>query len=124
MKLRRKYAGLNTHRLASNHLEAQFAIAWQQQNEVASAPGMERADTLDYILHQGDQRFPVRCSDRDRQVANSVIQWLGSPVGEDFVLSVLAGDDDETAKTAARNLGMREGRGFPVVDPTEIEIVD
>ena len=26
-KLRRKYAGLNTHRLASNHLEAQFAAA-------------------------------------------------------------------------------------------------
>lgn len=86
--LKKKYQGLNTHRLAQNPLEKRFALAWQAQNEVA-APVDGQADTLDYILHEGDQRYPKLCSERDRQVANSVIQWLGSPVGESFIRSVL-----------------------------------
>ncbi len=90
MKLTRKHRGLNIHRLRSNPKELQFALAWQTQNHNATAGGMEyRADTLDYLLHQGDQRFPTLCSDRDRIVANSVIQWLGSPVGEAFIRDVL-----------------------------------
>jgi len=92
MKLKKKHQGLNPHRLASNPLEQRFAEAWQAMNEAAAGP-MDRVDTIDYILHQGDQHFPIRCSERERAVANSVIQWLGSPVGESFIRQVLSAHD-------------------------------
>lgn len=92
MKLLPKHKGLNTARLASNPLETRFAEAWQTMNEVSKGP-MDGADTVDYILHMGDQRYPKLCSERDRDVANSIVQWLGSPVGESFVRQVLAMSD-------------------------------
>lgn len=110
-KLRRKYAGINGHRLQDNFLEAQFAAAWQRMNESAAGPE-EGADTLDYILWQGDQRFVEPCSERDRLIANTIIQWLGSPVGVGFISNVLSVLDTE-------NDGAHE-----VVDPAEIEITD
>ena len=81
---------------------------------------MNNADVLDYILHQGDQRFVPECSERDRKVANSVIQWLGSPVGREFLRSVLATEEDDVAALTSRNLGL----GMDIVDPTEIVLVD
>lgn len=83
-----RHQGLNTARLSSNPLERRFAEEWQGENERSRGP-IGGPDTLDYILHQGDQRWPMPCSVRDREVANSVIQWLGSPVGESFVRRVL-----------------------------------
>ncbi len=89
-QLEKKHQGLGMHRLKSNALEAQFALAWQGQSNPA---GLTGPDTIDYLLHTGDQTNPKRCSERDRIVANTVIQWLGSPVGQSFVRGVL---DNET----------------------------
>ena len=103
MKLLPKHKGLNPYRLASNLLETRFAEAWQTLNETASGPN-KGADTVDYILHTGEQHFPKHCSERDRKVANSIIQWLGSPVGESFVRSVLQLHDMEAEKENAKGI--------------------
>jgi hypothetical protein len=63
-----------------NPLEARFLKAWQGQNE-----GSGRL--LDYLL--GDGAKASIASDRDEKVAATVIQWLGSPVGQSFLSNVL-----------------------------------
>lgn len=80
MKLKRK--GLHIHRFRSNPKELDFAIAWDRINQSESHP------TLAYLVQspEKDQRFaPDSPSDRDWEVANTVIQWLGSPVGQVFL---------------------------------------
>jgi len=47
---------------------------------------MHRLKQNDYLLHQGDQRHVERASEQFRKVACSVVQWLGSPVGRNFLL--------------------------------------
>lgn len=83
--LKVEYHGINHHRLRQNKLETKFALAWQEIN--LNKNGGTR--TIDYILNEKDQRFVDKCSKRDLLVANTIIQWLGSPVGESFVRSVL-----------------------------------
>lgn len=73
-----KHQGLNRQRLASNPLESAFAEAWEKQ-----APS-----TLGYLLC-GQERHDHNFSQRDADVAATIIQWLGSPVGESFVRDVL-----------------------------------
>lgn len=71
--------GLSTHRFRDNPEEQLFAEAWDAHNN-SSTRGY-----LAYLLTTGDQRFPVEPTERDRQVAATVIQWLGSPVGRGFL---------------------------------------
>ena len=37
----------------------------------------------------GNGKDPVEVSDRDREVAATVIQWLGSPIGNNFLRELL-----------------------------------
>jgi len=70
--------GLHTYRFKDNAEEKLFSEAWDKQNE--------QGQTLAYLLTVGDQRGrPVEPSDRDHVVAATVIQWLGSHVGECFL---------------------------------------
>jgi hypothetical protein len=73
-----KHEGISRHRLASNPLEALYAEEWEKQ-----APG-----TLGYLLC-GQEKSQHDYSERDAQVAATIIQWLGSPVGSVFVYDVL-----------------------------------
>jgi len=66
--------GLNVNRIHSNPEEKRIAEAWNKQ------------DVLEWILG-GGVRAP-NVSERDRDVAASVIQWLGSPVGQQFLSSI------------------------------------
>lgn len=75
-----KVQGLNSHRLEYNPLENKFAETWEQQNTVGS--------TLAYIL-SGPKNVRSDISERDEVVAATVIQWLGSPVGQCFLEDVL-----------------------------------
>lgn len=68
-----KRKGLNTHRFRDNPEEKRFAEAWDEA---------QRGKTLAYLLCTGDQRFPVEATEREHEVAATVIQWLGSPVGQ------------------------------------------
>lgn len=71
-----RYRGLNTHRLASNPVERQVAELWAVQGD--------RGRTLDRILASDCP------TDHDCKIAATVIQWLGSPVGQGFVRALAA----------------------------------
>ncbi len=68
-----EYKGRNQHRLESNPLEKDFIEAWEKLNN---------GRTLELILHEEP-------TERDKEVAATIIQWLGSPVGIDFIDDVL-----------------------------------
>ena len=81
--------GLYTHRLKDNEEEQRFANAWAKWNR----------DGLTILASLLDQRprgptgvpddwrgpQPPNPSDRDHVVAATLVQWLGSPVGQSFL---------------------------------------
>lgn len=84
MKNDRYASGLHVHRLKDSKSEHVFAKAWQKLHE-------NGGKHLNYLLTcDGDPRFPATPSDRDYQVAATVVQWLGSPVGLKWVEETLA----------------------------------
>ena len=82
--------GLHQYRFKQNPMERAFAKAWEAQNNPETSLRHGRG-TLDYMLavNPNDPRDEV--TDRDREVAATVVQWLGSPVGEGFVRDVFEG---------------------------------
>jgi hypothetical protein len=70
--------GLHQHRVTIEPEEKVFALYWEDQNV--------HHKTLDYLL--GDGLKPNTPTDREREVAATVIQWLGSPVGQGFLKSL------------------------------------
>lgn len=87
-RIPKAWRGLHHHRYKDNPLEERFAAAWVKQNECSDP----RSSTLAYLLCDGDQHLTVPPSDRDRLVASTVIQWLGSPVGARWALGIIAAD--------------------------------
>ena len=76
-----KHVGISSHRLRSdNPREVVFARLWQEQND--------SGETLEYLLSTKNRR-DGSASDRDREVAATVIQWLGSNVGMSFLVSAI-----------------------------------
>lgn len=74
-----KHVSAHQHRLKFNPLERRWAKAWKHQNDGAVL-------TLYDLLRPIS---PAGICQRDATVAATVVQWLGSPVGQDFVKSVL-----------------------------------
>ena len=81
-----KHKGLHQNRLNQNPLEKKFAKVWDEMN--TKNPGY---NTLDYMLAEDNNRPQGEVKKRDRVVAATVIQWLGSPVGQNFLNEVLKG---------------------------------
>ena len=73
--------GLATYRFKDNPLEQRFAEAWEHNNFLAY--------TLVYLLSESGRREDTTMTARDEVVAATVIQWLGSPVGQSFLRDVL-----------------------------------
>jgi hypothetical protein len=71
--------GFHTHRFRDNPEEQRFAEAWSKLNAVGR--------NVDYLLDasRADQRFTPEASEREARIAATVIQWLGSPVGQGFL---------------------------------------
>jgi hypothetical protein len=71
---RKPIQGLHAYRLKDSFhaTEREFAEAWERQG-----------NTLAYLL--GNGRDPLAPSERDAIVAATVIQWLGSNVGQAFL---------------------------------------
>lgn len=96
MKIPKRWRGMQANRLAEpdNKLERRFAREWHHVN---TAYGGDRGNTpsvLDSLLDpsgRGDRAGVA--SDRDRQVACTVIQWLGSTIGSTWVRDVLKEHD-------------------------------
>ena len=74
-----KNKGLSTHRFKDNPKEKVFAQAWEDQNNFDNSDSRQ---TLDYLLAVKINEPMGEVTDRDRQVAATVIQWLGSSVGQ------------------------------------------
>lgn len=79
-----KNIGLRHSRFKDHPLERRFAEEWERRNS-----GDVRHGILDYILAEEPNHPRGEVSDRDRQVAATVIQWLGSNVGSGFIDDVL-----------------------------------
>jgi hypothetical protein len=76
------YQGKSAHRYKENPLEKAFAEEWAVQSEQHKTP--------EYLLFPSSQVCYSEV-DADRRLAmNTVVQWLGSPVGQGFLLEVLA----------------------------------
>lgn len=77
-----KHEGLRTYRFKfnDNPMEKVFAEAWVEMNMVVSGNGL-----LDHILAEDPNKPKGEVSQRDATVAATVIQWLGSPVGQCFL---------------------------------------
>lgn len=67
--------GLYHNRLEREPLEKAFAEAWEKLN-----PAKERGLLVGLLKN--------RSFSRDKEVAATIIQWLGSSVGQDFIKSV------------------------------------
>ena len=78
----KRHKGLHRYRLKQNPLEKKFAEEWERRNEDG------RYGVLDYILAK-DNNNPTGVTDRDAEVAATIIQWLGSPIGRNFLDTVL-----------------------------------
>ena len=86
MTVKKEFQGFSHHRYKNNPLEEAFAKVWQEQNDT-SVPG-KTVSTLAYLL-SNEQYRPTEPSERDHLVAATVIQWLGSPVGQNFLTETL-----------------------------------
>ena len=87
-----KNKGLRQYRFEDNPMEREFAEEWERIN-VSQADGtLDGRQTLDYLLADDCNRPAGEVTDRDRVVAATVIQWLGSPVGMEFLRRLLEYD--------------------------------
>jgi hypothetical protein len=76
-----KHEGLRTYRLIANPLEQAFHNAWIEENDLDF--GRNGGNLLGYLLGENNEQGVV--SERDAVVAATIIQWLGSPVGQKFI---------------------------------------
>jgi hypothetical protein len=83
VRLKKRYQGKAPYRYRDNPMERCFALAWQSEND---RPG--NSDSLLKSL-MGDGSQPGEVTPRDRLVAATLIQWLGSTCGQFFLSSVL-----------------------------------
>ena len=97
-----KVYGLNHHRLKvrANAPERAMAEAWAKQ--LAASPGH-----LKHLLDDGADRRPAEITERDDQIAATVIQWLGSPVGQHWLANALG---DAGLKALGKLVDRRGGR--------------
>jgi len=79
-----KHEGFSKARLhpnSGNDREVAYAKAWVEENKIS--------DTLKHLIPE--------CTDRDAQVAATIIQWLGSNVGNHFLGKVIAENENISA---------------------------
>ncbi len=68
-----RHTGIGAHRLPREPREKIAAEIWEAVAE----------NTLPYLLSRTNDRAHVE--DREYQIAATVVQWLGSPVGQNFI---------------------------------------
>lgn len=82
-----KNKGKSQYRFKQNPMEKVFAESWEEIN--LTPPGRANGKgILDYLMAEDPNKPNGEVTDRDRLVAATVIQWLGSPVGQSFLTQV------------------------------------
>ena len=83
--------GLHQYRFKTDTAERIFAEEWEKKNTSEyfsnGKPFLNGRGTLDYLLADDNNNPCGEVSDRDREVAATVIQWLGSNVRMSFLNS-------------------------------------
>lgn len=103
-------AGKSTHRFKDNPEEKRFALAWDNINKAPTAPGTR---TLDYLISNDGVTAKVPTKD-ERELAATVIQWLGSECGQ-FFLSELG---------YRRNVISKQQKNTLILEMTEKEALE
>lgn len=85
-----KHTGRSTYRFKQNPREKLFADHWKKANDPDRRQGV-----LDFLLAEDSNHPRGEVTDRDAEVAATVIQWLGSPVGQWFLRDVHEAYDGE-----------------------------
>ncbi len=75
-KIKTKWQGHHADRYSREPLERLFAEKWQEQNR-------GRCDWFDA------HNFTLSATVKERKWVNTLVQWLGSPVGQGFLEDVL-----------------------------------
>ena len=101
-KVKKHYQGMSPHRYKDNPLELAFAVAWQEMNEDSRGGPNDIHSHLAYLMdHRGEPKPPL--TDRDRKIAATVFQWLGSPVGKGVLLDLLSSKEAKDWKEAYKD---------------------
>jgi hypothetical protein len=109
-----QFRGMSDFRYDQNPLEFAFAVAWQAQNHNMNRP------TLAYLMDEGNRGEAV-LSERDWLVASTIIQWLGSPVGESFLHDILLSRFGRHFREALVKEGLiRDLKGMPESEAKQI----
>jgi hypothetical protein len=95
-----KFKGKSFRRTEREPLEKSFAQAWERTNTLRGS-----ASTLAYLLDPEHPHAPADPSERDWEVASTIVQWLGSPVGQAFLEEVM----DPRGRTPGGEGGMPAG---------------
>lgn len=104
------HTGRATYRFKDNPLEHKFAMAWSKQNEKLWD------GTLGYLMGDGNRPGPI--DGRDALVAATVVQWLGSHVGQCFLAEVLSTPQAEDVRERiARAIEDRKNEDIVEVRP-------
>jgi hypothetical protein len=85
-----KNKGLHQYRFKDEPIEERFAKKWEEHNVNSASKQLDGKGTLDYLLAKNANYPNGEVTPRDREVAATVIQWLGSPVGTGFLTEVLS----------------------------------
>jgi hypothetical protein len=106
--------GVGHERLAfplSNPEEVLFRLAWQDLHHGPMYGGSTACDLLSHLLAPTDRAYPFNISTidkRDRVVAATVIQWLGTNVGSCFLRDVM----EESARLRPIIKAYQEATGY------------
>lgn len=89
--MKKRHKGISTNRLKTNPREKVFADAWEELN--AQPRSRRTPATVDYLIHPSNNDPSIaslHATDRECEVAATVIQWLGSPVGWSWLQETMA----------------------------------
>lgn len=86
MRSRLYNKGQHAWRFKREPEEKRFATAWDAINQPEGMPGTH---TLSYLLAEPlNHMYPIAPTPDQRKTAATVVQWLGSPVGQGFLESL------------------------------------
>jgi hypothetical protein len=86
MRIKKKFQGYSANRYSREPLEKIFAECWQEENTQLAV----RNCTLDHLWSAStDESYTEVQGDDMHKLAATLIQWLGSPVGQGFLANVI-----------------------------------
>lgn len=85
-RIKNKFRGFHASRYSREPLEKIFAEVWQEINDEK----LNHNTIIDYLFNQSsDQRYVEKRPEYEYVFASTIIQWLGSPVGQGFLQRII-----------------------------------